>query len=101
MSDSLSDQVIEGGSDILEFTIDQLLDDGLLKDFPVVGTAIKLAGIGKSIRDRLFLAKLHRFLSALPQIKDEEKAKFQEEVQSDKNYRNRVGETILLVIERL
>ena len=34
MSDSLSDQVIEGGSDILEFTTDQLLDDGLLKDFP-------------------------------------------------------------------
>lgn len=101
MSDSLSDQAIEGGSEVLEFALDQLLDEGLLKDFPVVGTAIKLAGLGKSIRDRLFLAKLQRFLSALPDVQAEEKEKFQEKVQSDKDFRNRVGETLLLIIERL
>jgi len=101
MSDNVNDQIIEGGSELLEFAIDQILEDGLLKDFPLVGTAIKLATVGKSIRDRLFLAKLQRFLVALPKIDPTKREKFQKQVQDDKEFRNRVGETLLLVIERL
>jgi hypothetical protein len=101
MSDDLDDLIVDGASDLIDFAFDQVTDSELLKDLPFIGFAVKIAKAGLSVRDRLFLRKVQLFLAALPKIEDEKKARFQEQLDSDKEFRNRVGETLLLIIERL
>lgn len=45
-----------------EFTLDAFLEDGLLKDFPIVGSVFGIIKIGATIQDRLFIAKLKSFI---------------------------------------
>lgn len=53
---------VELGADMMEVVIDESLEDGLLKDVPLLGSAVKIANLTRSVRDRLFLAKLKRFV---------------------------------------
>lgn len=45
-------------TDLIEAPIDQILDDGLIKDIPIFGVFAKLLIVGINIRDRFFLKKL-------------------------------------------
>ena len=62
-SDALQDQIVESiyspklneiGQDITEVVLDSLLEDGVLKDLPVVGTIVKVFKGAMDIRDRLY-----------------------------------------------
>jgi len=44
-------------SDLLEVGLDQLLEEGVFKDIPIVGSAIGLVKAGRTIRDQLFEKK--------------------------------------------
>lgn len=61
MNDNIKDIV----SDVSEFTIDSFLSDGLLRDFPVIGTAIKFLQLGKDVSNHIFARKLQAFLQKL------------------------------------
>ncbi len=45
-----------------ELAIDALIQDDLLKEIPVIGTAVRLTKMGIAIRDRNFLKKILRFI---------------------------------------
>jgi hypothetical protein len=64
MAEELAPQVVDLGADLFEVAVDTLTDSGVLKDIPVLGSAVKIAVIGKTIHDRIFLTKIHRFLAA-------------------------------------
>jgi hypothetical protein len=100
MSDDIKKTAIEIGADILEVAADQLLSDGILKDIPVFGTAVKLAGIGKTINDRIFLAKVHKFIFALPKIDQNQRRMFAHNMSVDEKLRQKLGETIILILDR-
>jgi hypothetical protein len=49
----------------LEPKLDEIVDDPVVKVIPVLSSAVKIAEAGLSVRDRLFLKKIERFLSGL------------------------------------
>jgi hypothetical protein len=87
-------------ADQAEAALDLALDEGVIKEIPVVGSLVKLYKVGVGVREHLFLKKLLRFLRQLESVSDEERQEFRERVSKDPEYRNKVGEKILLLLER-
>lgn len=86
-------------TDVTEFAIDSVLDNGLLKEIPIVSTIASILKIGVNIHDRLFLKKLLSFLSPLRNIPISERKKMIENIDNSKKYRVRVGEKLLYLID--
>ena len=86
---------------LAEFAIDQVLDDGLLADLPFVGWIAKGLSFKRSISDRILHHKLLRFLKTLESVSAGEKAEFRSRISDDPSYRRRVGESLLLVLDRV
>ncbi|MCI5107908.1 MAG: hypothetical protein MRY76_14455 [Pseudomonadales bacterium] len=106
LSKNLASTVVETGSielpaEILEFSIDQVLDDSVLKDIPFVGWIAKGLSVSQSISDRIFHHKILRFLYALEDVSSGDKEKFQQKMDSDSDYRDRVGEHLILLLNRI
>ncbi len=93
---NLSEVAAEAGDVIL----DSLLEDGVLKDVPVFGWLFKAYNAGQSISDRLFMRKVAAFLYGVGDAPAEKREEFQREVAEDDKYRRKVGENLLLLIDR-
>jgi hypothetical protein len=99
--DSVSkENLLELISDAAEFGLDSVLESEELKQIPVIGSLARLTIIGASVRDRLFAQKLLRFLQEVSTVPPEERAKFAEGI-SSKGNKERAGEALLLLIDRL
>ncbi|MEZ9762727.1 hypothetical protein AB4278_07420 [Vibrio splendidus] len=92
-------QVIEAGLEVSETIIDQGIDDGILKDIPVVGVGYKLAAAANDIRSKVFVAKLEKFLFELESQSLESKNRIATKMAVSDQYAERVGETIAMCIE--
>ncbi len=46
-----------------ELGLDGILDDGIIKDIPILRTAVGLAKIGLNVRDRIYAKKIYGFLA--------------------------------------
>lgn len=106
LSDNLARTIAETGglelpAEILEFSIDQAIDEGLLKDIPVVGWIAKGASFGRSISDRIFFHKILRFLIALEKIDKNDREAFRTKVAEDSDFRRRVGEHLLILLDKM
>jgi hypothetical protein len=88
-------------SDAAELGLDSILDDGVLKDIPVLSTIIGLVKTGGAIKDYLYLKKIYRFLGALKDVPASERQELINKLGSDENERAKAGENILLIIDRL
>lgn len=83
-----------------EPSLDTLIESGILKDIPVLSTLI---GVGKtisSVRDLLFLKKLIYFLSSLEKVPVNDREEIIAQIESSKEYRTRVGEKLLFIIDK-
>ena len=101
-ADSLTDNAISCISNYAEIGLDAVMDDGILKDIPIVSTAIAIYKIGSSIKERHNLKKLLLFLNELNNgIVDEQKRKeYQRKFKSNEKFRNREIEYLLVLIDR-
>ena len=94
-----------GGTELLqeaaEFALDELLDDGLIRDIPVVGTIARLYKTAIGIQGYIFTKKLRRLLTELSNVPVEEREKFRRRLEGDKEFRSRVGETLILLLDKL
>jgi len=88
-------------SDLSETGLDQAFADGLLRDIPFIGTAYKIAMLGKSISDRIFVTKLARFLQEIESIPKEELVEFCRKIDGGKVSLRRLGEAVVLAINRI
>lgn len=84
--------------DIAEIAIDGVLEDGLLKDLPVVNTLLATYKAGKSVRDNIFTRKLFRFLYGVNEITPQDREKVIKRLDSDPKV---VGEMLILSLERM
>lgn len=87
-------------SDVGEVGIDRLLMEGPLHDVPILGGIVKTAKLGIAIRDRTFAKKVLRFLFQLQSVPHEEREAFAEKM-SDADLRERVGDQLILSLDRL
>jgi len=101
-ADSLKEETISCISEYAEIGLDSVMEEGVLKDIPILNTAIALYKIGSSFKDRHNLKKLLAFLNELNKgIVDEQKRKkYQEKFQSNEKFRNQELEFILILIDR-
>lgn len=87
--------------DSAEAAIDAALSGGLLKEIPVIASLVGLAKTGLAIRDRIFLKKLLRFLRTAAEVPDDERDAFIDKISTDEPFRRKVGETLIVVLDRL
>ena len=92
---------VELPAEILEFTIDQVIDESIFKEIPIVGWLAKGVSITRSISDRIFHHKILRFLIALEKVSESKREKFRANVENDPNFRRKVGEHLLLVLNKI
>lgn len=94
-------QLIEAALENAEGVLDSFTESEILKNIPIVGTAIKLIKASSDIRDRIFAAKISRFLISINSVSDEAKTRIKTKVANNPDEARKIGETILLIIEHI
>jgi len=89
-------------ADIAEVGLDTILSDGLLKDIPALGTAVRLAAVVLGVRDALFLKKVAIFIKEVELGVEEDQARkdFKSALSENSSEAKRTGETLLLILDR-
>lgn len=85
-------------TDINEVVLDSFLEDGIVKDIPILGVVSKAINFGNTIQERLYTKKLLTFLKQLENTKQEDREKEINEIDDNKNYKTKVGEKLLYII---
>ena len=101
-SDSLASNITDGIGEIVEVGLDTIMDEGILKEIPIVSTAISLYRFGDSIRERHHLKKLAVFIDQIRRScpTEAKRQAYQEKFTSDAKFRNQELEYILILIDR-
>lgn len=81
-----------------ELGIDFLLDEGLLKDVPIIGTLTSLVKLGLGIKEVFFLNKLLSFFNSIKDIPLDERNRFMDKYFYGKE--EEFGARLTLTIER-
>jgi hypothetical protein len=87
--------------DYLEIGLDSQLTEGVLKELPVVSTSLAIYKATLGIRDFILLKKIILFLKEASKVDEQERQEFLSKIAEDKKYQRRVGEQLLLYIDRL
>jgi len=70
-----------------------------LREIPVLGTAVNLAKVVASIPDRVFVAKVRRFLFTIDEIPKEKMRNFCNQLSEDPELSRKAGEIVILALE--
>lgn len=100
MRQTISSEHLNVVGDIGEVVLDTTLNDGLLKDIPVISTIVGAGKLVANIKDYLFVNKLISFLYPIKDTNAEDRIKAIEQWEKDSKYKVRVGETLLGMIDR-
>jgi len=98
--EEISSNSIDLLADSVELVIDQGIQDGILREIPILGTGIKVVKIYVAVKDLVLQSSLQRFRHHLGEIKESKKQKFIERLAIDEDYRQRVGENLVLLLHR-
>ncbi len=100
--ESIKDNTVGLVSDYAEIALDSVIEDGLLKDFPIISTVVALFKVGSSVIDRHNLKKLYIFLNETNKgiVTEEKREKYKEKFKSDDKFRNKEIEYLLVLINR-
>lgn len=90
----------ELAADLAEVGLDQLLQDGALRDIPVLGILVGLCRTAGVVRDRIFAVKVIRFLVGLGAIPMEDRERLLKQHDQPAERRH-LGETLVLLLDRL
>jgi len=86
-------------SDFAELSVDSILQEGILKDIPIVSTLISLTKVGISINDKIFFKKILYFINNIKDVPVETRKEMIEEIDGSEKFRVRIGEKLLYIIE--
>lgn len=102
MSQSITAECSDLVSSIAEVTLDSVIEDGLLREIPVISSAISIYKIGTSLRERHGIIKLYRFVKALNNgLQDEQqREKYILEFQRDQKTRNKELSYLLILLDK-
>ncbi|UQD56360.1 hypothetical protein [Flavobacterium sp. K5-23] len=88
------------GIDIAEISIDSILENGVLKDLPIVGSLIGIWKTGVAVNDFRFLNKMILFLKESSSLSETNRKKIIEDLE-DSKYQSEVGEKLIAIIDKL
>ena len=88
------------GTEIAEITIDSIMKEGVLRDFPIVGALVGVWKTGVAINDHLFLKKMLLFLSESSKLSNDARKDIIERLE-DEEYQAESGEKLIAIIDKL
>ena len=94
------DALMDLGIDYSEIALDTFLNDGVVKEIPIIKTVVSLFKTGRSINDYYSLKKLAAFLNGCHGLSEEQVQKFMEKLGSEKK-RKDIGTKILFIVDRV
>lgn len=102
MSQSITEECSELVSSIAEVTLDSVLEDGLLKDVPIIASVISIYKLGNSLRERHEILKLYHFVKSLNNgMQDEQqREKYILNFQNDQKSRNKELAYLMVVLDK-
>jgi hypothetical protein len=86
--------------DISEILVDNLLDDGILKDIPIIGTILKLGKFSLNVKEHLFIKKIIYFISELKEIPAKKRNEIISKIDDSTEFRIKIGEKLLYIIDK-
>ncbi|EOS71938.1 hypothetical protein C818_00084 [Lachnospiraceae bacterium MD308] len=89
----MKDEIMSLLTDFGEFTLDSFLQDGMIKELPIVGSAFSMIKIGADIRDRIFVEKLKSFIENI-----DKNQKWQEKFSNDEEC-NKISKQLLYIVD--
>jgi len=88
------------GTEIAEITIDSIMKEGVLRDFPIVGALVGVWKTGVAVNHHLFLKKMLLFLSESSKLSDNARKEIIERL-DDEEYQAESGEKLIAIIDKL
>lgn len=85
---------------LAEVFADSLIEDGIAKDIPIIGTVIGLGKTSMGIKEILFLKKIIYFISGLKNISATKRHKMIDRIDNSERFRTKVGEKLLYIIDK-
>lgn len=103
LKNELFDPLKGVSQDVIELSIDSVLDDGLLKDVPIVNTVLAVAKFGNGIRERFFLKKVISFLEQLRKgdRTSDKFVQFKRKMEEDEKYSEAVIEHVMVILDSM
>jgi len=98
---SVSEPYADLPREILELSIDQIVDGGLLDNVPAVKWIIAAARTAKSVSDRLLFKKLLTFHFYLSQTSAGDRYAVLRQLRENPTFKQKVGENLLLIMEKI
>jgi hypothetical protein len=97
----LLDPSIDLGVDYSEIFIDDLIDNEVLKNIPIIKTFVGAIKGGIAINQFFFAKKLLTFIATFNVgLNPAKKLKFQEQINNDERFRKKVSEQVMVFIDR-
>lgn len=84
-----------------EVAIDSVMNDGVAKDIPILGSLINLYKSSVNIKEHIFHKKIEGLIDNISDITEEELASFNSQFDYDPEFRVRVAEHLTIIIDRL
>lgn len=105
LSDDFNKTLIDSNlSDIgveqIENTLDSFLDEGIIKDIPIIRTIAGLLKTTSNISNFLLLKKILSFLNGIKEINPQKRKDIIEKIDNSQKYRIKVGEKLLYIIDQ-
>jgi hypothetical protein len=95
-----SERIISLGRDLVEVALDNNLNEGVLREIPVVNKLYDLGRATVAIYHRLLINKMINFLGELSNVSYEKRQSFVEDINKDPQKKRVCEETLLLLIDR-
>ena len=98
----ISEGVVDCISDWAEPILDLTLEEGIIKEIPIISSVYKLYSIGKSMRDKHNLEKLDKFVKEINAgiVSSEQLERYKGKIAKDKNGKSLEMQYILILFER-
>jgi hypothetical protein len=82
-----------------EFALDQCISNSMLRDIPIIGTALALYKAGNDYQAYIFTKKVLRFLVETESISREERLHYLDSLEDDE--KEKLGDNVLLILDNI
>jgi len=95
----VSDELKEVSIEMVEYGLDKIIKDGLLKDIPTINTLVGLINTWNNISSMLLQKKVLAFLFKLRDIPVQKRKKLIRRMDQSQSYRIKISEKLLYIID--
>jgi len=101
LSETLRNSDLKGISeDFAEIAIDAMLNEGVLKEIPILSTILKIGKTFTTVKDQLFLKKIIAFLSQIKDVPQGKRKQMIDTINNSKEQRIKVGEKLIYILDK-